>query len=178
MSKSGDLCRKVGNNLLFLLFENKDTKMTTFIGDFSCSIDSKGRVIFPSTFKKQLSVGADNRFVIKKDIFEKCLTIYPMNEWERQIEILRKKLNPHNKKHQIVLRGLLKGAIEVSFDGSNRLLIPRRLLEKAEITKEVIMIGEDDKIEMWDKDLYESIVDDGDDFANLVNEVLGGDNDE
>ena len=149
--------------------------MTTFIGDISCNIDSKGRVIFPSTFKKQLDMGASGNFVIQKDTHEKCLVVFTLEEFENRVSVLRKKLNPYNPKHNRLLRQLSLSAIQVSLDGSNRLLIPKDLLQKAEIIKEVRMIGENDKIEIWSKELYENMLSEGDDLTDLVDEILGGD---
>ena len=68
--------------------------MTTFIGDYNCKVDVKGRVTFPSSLKKQMNSASDGRFVVKKDIFEQCLVIFPIEEWERQNEIIRSKINP------------------------------------------------------------------------------------
>lgn len=150
--------------------------MTTFIGDISCNIDSKGRVIFPSTFKKQLDNNASEHFVIQKDAHEKCLVVLTLEEFKHRDNVLRKKLNPYNAKHNKLLRKLSLSVIQVSLDGSNRLLIPKDLLEKAEITKEVRMIGENGKIEIWSKDLYENILVDDEDFSDLVDDILGGDN--
>ena len=71
--------------------------MITFIGEYTCKLDAKGRVILPSSFKKQMTGTDPDRFVIKKDIFVKCLVLFPYAEWERQNKILRKKINPYKK---------------------------------------------------------------------------------
>jgi len=152
--------------------------MTSFIGDYLVKIDSKGRALLPSAFKKQMPVTAGDRFVIKKDIYEKCLILYTMDEWERQNEILRSKLNPYNKKHSQLLRAYYRGTAEVTLDGNNRLLIPKRLMELAEIEKEVYMSGQDKKIEIWAKDIYESNALDEDTFADLAEDILGADGNE
>ncbi len=65
-------------------------KMGAFIGDYSCKVDVKGRVLLPSAFIKHLPEQSQGRFVVKKDIFEKCLVLYPMNEWEYQTSLIRK----------------------------------------------------------------------------------------
>jgi MraZ protein len=147
--------------------------MTTFIGDYNCRIDEKGRVMLPSTFKKALSAEARDTFVVKKDIYEKCLVFFPMDEWERQVETIRANLNPYNKEHGTFLRGFYKGTAEIELDATNRLLIPKRLLEEAGITKEAVLAGQDGRIEVWAKDSYEKI-EVGDAFANLAQKILGG----
>jgi MraZ protein len=71
--------------------------MTSFIGDYGCKVDEKGRVLFPAAFKKQIASASPDRFVVKKDIFESCLVLFPIEEWERQNTLIRKNTNPYNK---------------------------------------------------------------------------------
>jgi len=97
--------------------------MTTFIGDYTAKVDAKGRIVLPSAFKKQLDPAANERFVVKKDVFEKCLVLFPMDEWERQVAIIRSKLNPYNKEHNRFLRGFYKVTAELALDSNNRILI-------------------------------------------------------
>ena len=148
--------------------------MTTFIGDYACKVDAKGRILFPSSFKKQLSSVPQDKFVIKKEIFEPCLIIYPFIEWERQNELLRKKINPYNKEHNRFLREFYRGSAEITLDGNNRLLIPKRMLDLAKIDKDVVLAGQDGKIEVWAKELYEKGEMNEQDFAALAEKILGG----
>lgn len=148
--------------------------MITFIGEFNLKADAKGRLVFPSAFKKQIKSSDRDQFVVKEDLFEKCLVLYPMEEWERQNAILRKQLNPFNAKHNTFLRGFAKGAAEVALDASNRILIPRRLLDFAGVNKEVVLAGQNGKIEIWAKDKYEELFSGDTDFAALADEILGG----
>lgn len=149
--------------------------MTTFIGEYTCKIDAKGRIVLPSAFKKQLKTEEQDSFVIKKDIFENCLVLYPMKEWETQVENIRAKLNPYNKQHNLFLRNFHRGKAELNLDANNRLLIPKRLLDLLEIEKEVVLVGIDSKIEIWNKEVYEQMEMGDEDFANLTEEILGGD---
>lgn len=149
--------------------------MTTFIGDYPCKLDVKERLLFPAAFKKQMGAASVlDRFVVKKDIYEKCLIIYPIDEWDRQMNIIRSKINPYNKEHNRFMREFSRGVAEIILDGNNRLLIPRRLLDFVGIEKEVILAGQMGKIEMWDKNVYESIRENEDDFAALAEKILGG----
>ena len=159
----------------FVYFYNVDNKflMTTFIGDYTCKIDEKGRTMLPAAFKKVMPAEARDSFVIKKDIYEKCLVLYPLNEWERQVEIIRANLNPYNKEHNEFLRRFYKGTAEVMLDSANRLLIPKRLLDEAGIAREAVLAGQDGKIEVWAKEAYDSIGA-GDDFASLAEKIMGG----
>ncbi len=148
--------------------------MTNFIGDYPCKLDTKGRVLLPSAMKKQMSPGAQDRFVIKKDIFEKCLVLYPIDEWERQNKIIRAKTNPYNREHNQFLRTFFKGTAELLLDGNNRLLIPRRLLDEINADKEIVLAGQFNKIEIWPKDIYEKAVSSDNEFAAIAEKILGG----
>jgi MraZ protein len=83
VGKNGNLWLKVGKNILILLSETTKN-MTSFIGDYVCKVDEKGRMLFPSAFKKQNKSASPDRYVVKKDIFESCLVLFNMEEWERQ----------------------------------------------------------------------------------------------
>jgi len=175
MEKSGEKWEKMSNfgkNSLILPFRNKRI-MHSFIGDYICKIDPKGRVLLPSAFKKQMPDNARDIFVVKKDIYEKCLILYTIDEWERQNELLRKKLNPYNKEHSNFLRSYYRGAAEVELDSSNRLLIPKRLLVEAGIDKDICLSGQDKKIELWAKENYDSISVNEDEFSAMANSILG-----
>ncbi len=147
--------------------------MITFIGDYPCKMDLKGRILLPSAFKKQMGENKVSRFVVKKAIFERCLMLYPYDEWERQISILRAKTNPYNRAHAEFLREFFKGTAEVVLDGSERILIPKRLIEWASLKSDVILAGQDDKIVIWDKDSYESQKMSDESFASLAEKILG-----
>jgi transcriptional regulator MraZ len=146
--------------------------MTTFIGDYTGKVDAKGRIVLPSAFKKQLDPAANERFVVKKDVFEKCLVMFPMDEWERQVAIIRSKLNPYNKEHNRFLRGFYKGTAELALDSNNRILVPKRLLDLVSIDKDVVLAGQDGKIELWSQGIYDSINESEDDFAALAEKIM------
>ena len=149
--------------------------MVTFIGEFSVKVDVKGRFAFPVALKKQINQEQSYSFVVKEDMFEKCLVLFPMEEWERQNSIIRKKLNPFNKKHNLFLRSFAKGAAEVALDSNNRILIPKRLLDYANISKEIVLAGQNGKVEIWSKQNFDKIWEDDIDLDQLANEVIGGD---
>jgi MraZ protein len=148
--------------------------MITFIGEYICTLDTKGRVILPAAFKKQMSGSNQERFVIKKDIFDKCLVLYPFEEWERQNKIIRKKINPYNKEHSLFLRHFFKGMAELFLDGNNRLLIPKRLLDEVDAVKEIVMAGQYGKIEIWAKELFEKMEVRDQEFASLAEKIMEG----
>ena len=129
--------------------------MNSFVGDYSCKLDDKGRVLFPAAFRKQWK-GSLDRVILKKDIFEDCIVLYPMEEWDRQLALLRKKMNPYVKEQNQFLREFYRSAAEVELDSNGRMLIPKRLVEMAGLVKELVFIGIGDKIEIWDKDKYQT----------------------
>lgn len=150
--------------------------MVVFIGDYSCKVDVKGRVLLPSAFKKQMPAAAQDKFVIKKDIYEKCLVLYPMDEWERQNHLIQQNINPYNKDHNRFIREFFKDTAEVELDSNNRFLIPARLLSLVSIEKdtEIVLAGQLGKIELWSKDLYDQSSAEIEDFGALANKILGG----
>jgi len=147
--------------------------MTNFIGDHSCKVDGKGRILFPAALKKQMA-GDDARFVVKKDLFENCLVIYTMQEWNRQNGIIRSKINTFNKEHNAFLRGFHRGTAEVELDSSSRLLVPKRLLDLVGIQNDVVLAGQDAKIELWAKQVYEGQSVAEEEFALLAQKIMQG----
>lgn len=148
--------------------------MATFIGDFTCRVDMKGRIMLPSAFKKQMPSEAKDTFVVKKDIFETCLVLFPLDEWERQNQIIRGKINPYRKEHSRFLRDFYRGAAELVLDGSNRILMPKRLLDEVGISREVVLAGQDARIEIWPAEGYEKMEVSEKEFASLAEKIMGG----
>jgi MraZ protein len=150
--------------------------MTIFIGDYTCKLDPKGRVLLPAAFKKQMPAAAQDKFVIKKDIYEKCLVLYPMDEWERQNMLIRQNINPYNREHAQFLREFFKDTAEVELDSNNRFVIPGRLLSLVGIDKdkEVVLAGQMGKIELWSREYYDQSSNNIPDFGELAGKILGG----
>jgi len=148
--------------------------MATFIGDHSCKIDAKGRMIFPSALKRQIESISADRFVVRRDIYENCLVLFTIEDWEEQMKKIRSKINPYNREHNRFLRNFFKGTADLVLDASNRLLIPKKLLELAGIEKDVVLAGQDGRIEIWGKERYETIDMPAEDFADLAEKLMGG----
>ena len=126
-----------------------------------------------SAFKKQLSAVLQDGFVIKRAVFQPCLELYPMKEWNLMMEKINK-LNRFNKKNNDFIRRFTAGVKMVELDATGRILIPRDLFEFAGIKKQVVMSSSVNIIEIWDKEKYEKAIDDAaDDFADLAEEVMG-----
>jgi len=148
--------------------------MATFIGDYTCKVDAKGRIILPMAFKKQMPADAQDHFVVRKDIFENCLVLYSIEDWNRQLDKIRKRMNPYNREHNMFLRNFFKGTAELSLDNSNRLLIPKRLMDLIGAERDVVLAGQDGRIEIWAETVYDKIDMAAGDFADLAEKLMGG----
>ncbi len=123
----------------------------SFIGDFDSRADAKNRIVLPAAFKREFEGQDVVRLVIRKDIYEDCLVIYPYDVWQSMMSDLRSRLNPYNRLHAQFLREWQSGTAEVQLDANGRLLIPQRLLDIISATKEFTLLGVDNHIELWDK---------------------------
>jgi MraZ protein len=148
------------------------------IGTYECKADAKGRVMFSSAFKKQLSSVLQEGFVIKRAVFQPCLELYPMQEWRLIMDKVNK-LNKFKKKNNDFIRRFTAGVKIVELDATSRVLIPKDLCDFAGIQKQIVMASSVNIIEIWDKDKYEKAIDDAAlDFADLVEEVMGNTNED
>ncbi len=149
--------------------------MNYLIGTYECKIDVKGRLLIPSAFKKQLAPVIPKGFVLKRAVFQNCLELYPLEQWEELIKKVNS-LNRFKKKNNDFIRRFTAGVKFIELDGNGRLLIPRDLIEISNIKREVTLSTSVNIIEIWDKSSYEkAIADSRDGFAQLAEEVMGGD---
>ena len=131
----------------------------------------------PSGLRKQLEPEAQETFVLNRG-FEQCLVLYPKNVWSG-ISAEISKLNQYKKKNREFIRYFYRGASEIGLDSTGRLLFPKRLMNYASISKEVVLFAYFDRIEVWDKKIYDNLLtDEPDDFSNLAEEVMGSQDDE
>jgi MraZ protein len=148
--------------------------MATFIGDYTCKVDAKGRIILPMAFKKQMPADSQDHFVVRKDIFENCLVLYSIEDWNRQLDKIRKRMNTYNREHNMFLRNFFKGTAELSLDNSNRLLVPKRLMDLIGAERDVVLAGQDGRIEIWAESVYDKIDMAAAEFADLAEKLMGG----
>ena len=147
--------------------------MLCFLGNIEAKTDAKGRVFIPSAFRKQLQAAREESLVLRKDVFQDCLVLYPESVWFHTQEQLRKRLNRWNAREQAVFRQFVSDAERVVPDGNGRILIPRRYLLMAGIHDEVRFIGMDNTIEIWAKERAEQPFMEPEEFGNALQEVLG-----
>lgn len=120
-----------------------------FLGNIEAKTDSKGRVFLPATFRKVLQGAGEEQLVMRKDIHQKCLVLYPESVWNERVDALRARVNEWDDEGKMVLRQYMKEAEVVTLDGNGRFLIPKRYLQMAEIEQTVRFIGLTDTIEIW-----------------------------
>ena len=147
--------------------------MHNFIGSYECKLDSKGRIMIPVAIKKQLNPIISKGFVIKRAVFNNCLELYPIDEWNVLMERVNS-LNRFNKKNNDFIRRFTAGVRAIKIDSSGMLLIPKNLINYVNIKKEVVISSTVNILEIWDRNNYEKAIDEATiDFGSLAEEVMG-----
>ncbi|MDM1544522.1 division/cell wall cluster transcriptional repressor MraZ [Ignatzschineria indica] len=143
--------------------------MYQFLGEYELKVDAKNRIALPAALRKQFN--GMNHFVISRAL-DKCLNFYPIEAW-RQVEEELEKLNPFVKKERDFARFVRGGATEVILDAQGRMVLPKRLMQYANIESDLILLGNGNLFEMWDLITYETMLDiDPEDFSLLAEEVM------
>ncbi|MFZ4670976.1 MAG: division/cell wall cluster transcriptional repressor MraZ [Flavobacterium sp.] len=152
--------------------------MNSIVGTYECKVDAKGRLMIPSALKKQLANSLQDGFVLKRSVFQPCLELYPMTEWDSMMQKINK-LNRFVKKNNDFIRRFTAGVKVVEVDDLGRLLIPKDLVAFGKIAKDIVLSSAVNIVEIWDKDLYEkAIAGDDVDFADLAEDVMGNTSDD
>ncbi len=142
------------------------------IGEFDVKMDAKGRFRLPTSLLQQLEEWATRKFIINRG-FEKCLVLYPEEIWTA-ISSEVNQLNLYNRKNREFARYFYRGATELTLDSSERMLLPKRLVEYADIDKDVTLMAYNGRIEIWSREEYDRMLDEEPlDFSDLAQEVLG-----
>ena len=126
-----------------------------FFGDFPAKTDAKGRVFLPAAYRKVLAANGEEKLVMRRDLHQACLVLYPESLWNQMLDALRAKLNRWNREHQDISRGFVADSEIVELDGNGRFLINKRKMNEVGINQEVRFLAVDDTIEVWDKDVFE-----------------------
>ena len=143
-----------------------------FLGNIEAKTDAKGRVFLPATFRKVLQTEGVEQLVMRKDVHEKCLVLYPESVWNEQMDRLRARLNRWNRQQQQIFRQFVSDVELVSLDGNGRFLISRRYQEMAGIELAVRFIGVGDTIEIWAANGEEEPFMDADAFGNALEGLM------
>ena len=146
-----------------------------FLGNIEAKMDAKGRAFLPATFRKVLQAGGEERLVLRKDVFQPCLVLYPESVWNEQMDLMRSKQNRWNKQQQEVFRKFVSEVEVLTLDGNGRFLVPKRYQRMAEIELDIRFIGMGDTIEMWSTQKAEKEQMSVEDFGQALEELMGGD---
>ncbi len=146
--------------------------MYQLTGEYECKIDAKGRIKMPANLLRQLGTDGTYEFMVNRG-FENHLMLYPHDVWEEKTKELNQ-LNIYIKKNRQALRYFYRGATKLNTDASDRILLPKSLIEYADIQKEVVMLAYQSHIEVWAKDAYEQMIsEEPENFSELAEEVFG-----
>ena len=140
--------------------------MAGFLGEYEATADAKGRFLLPAGLKKQMPEGTTT-LVINRGMDE-CLWMYLLDDWKKVEDRLRE-VNPYDsRENRMVRKALIAGAVYVEFDSAGRLNLSKILSEYAGLEKDIVLAGDIDKIEIWDKTKYNKL------FESLTPEKLSG----
>jgi MraZ protein len=143
-----------------------------FSGIITAKLDAKGRVYFPSAFRRQLPA-ADSDLMIRRDVYQPCLVVYPRTVWESEVDRLGQRLNRWNPREAMLLRRFMAGADLLTLDDDGRFLLPKRRLEEVDIAREVAFVGVGDRVELWNVEAANALAKPDDELASLMETTLG-----
>ena len=144
-----------------------------FLGNIEAKTDAKGRAFLPSVFRKALQASGEENLVLRRDVFQPCLVLYPESVWNERLDMLKQKLRQWKPVHRQMFRQFVSEAEVVTLDGNGRFLISKRLQRAAGISQDIQFIGMDDTIEIWSpQDLQQTLRSDeefGKEFEKIMN---------
>lgn len=127
----------------------------------------------PAAFRKILEAEGERSLVLRNDVFQKCLVLYPESVWNAQLDDLRTRVNPWNSQQQMMLRLFEADAEPVELDAQGRLLISKRKLQYAGIEGDVRFLAMVDRIEIWSKQALEEVMSASGDLGNQMEQMFG-----
>lgn len=145
-----------------------------FTGNIDAKMDDKGRVFLPAAFRKILQHEEATGLVLRRDIFQKCLVLFPESVWNTQVDAITERTSPFDSRGRSALRGFVAGADSITMDGNGRILIPRRYLEAAGISGDVRFIGVDDTIEIWSREAADHLLENPEALSKDLEEMMTG----
>lgn len=143
-----------------------------FTGNIDAKTDQKGRVFLPAAFRRILMENGAKGLVLRRDVFQHCLVLYPLSVWDEMVDSITQHTNPFDRKGRENLRRFVADSESVSMDSDGRILIPRRYLQAAGIEQEVRFIGMDNTIEIWNRQAADSLLNDEESFADSIEGMM------
>lgn len=147
-----------------------------FLGNIEAKIDAKGRAFLPAVFRKVLQTGGEERLVLRKDVFQSCLVLYPESVWNEQMDTMRQRLNRWNKQQQQVYRQFVSEVELITLDGNGRFLIPKRYQRMTAIEQDIKFVGMGDTIEVWGIQKAEEQQMTPEEFGSALEELMATEN--
>ncbi|MBQ8064643.1 MAG: division/cell wall cluster transcriptional repressor MraZ [Prevotella sp.] len=149
-----------------------------FLGNIEAKVDAKGRAFLPATFRKVLQAGGEERLVLRKDVFQSCLVLYPESIWNEQMDLMRQRLNRWNRQQQQVYRQFVSEVELLTLDGNGRFLIPKRYQRMATIEQDIKFVGMGDTIEIWSVSKAEENQMKPEEFGAALEALMAGSNEQ
>lgn len=146
--------------------------MLNLLGEYDIRLDAKGRLSLPAGLRKQLDGELQRGFVLNRDVFKPCLVLYPMVQWERTQSMMQR-LNRFVERNADFIRRFMNGATQVELDSSDRLLLPKALMDHARIGKDIKVMGMMDRVEIWSKEEHARMMREDVDLTALAEDVMG-----
>lgn len=144
-----------------------------FLGNIEAKTDAKGRAFLPAVFRKVLNASGEESLVLRKDIFEPCLVLYPESVWNERMDALRKRLSRWSRRDQMIYRQYVTDVEMITLDGNGRFLIPKRYLKMANIDQQIRFTGMDDCIEIWTNGENNEPYMSAEEFSKTMEETMG-----
>lgn len=148
------------------------TIMLQFLGNVEAKIDAKARVFVPASFRRQLQTSGQNELVLRKDIFQNCLVLYPILVWVEEVAKLRARLSRWDKQQQQVFRQFVLDVERLEMDANGRILLSKRYQQMVGIDGDVRFLGVDNTIEVWAKGQLEDTLMDSSDFGQEIQRLM------
>lgn len=143
-----------------------------FTGNIDAKTDQKGRVFLPAAFRRILMENGVKGLILRRDVFQQCLVLYPLSVWDEMVDSITQRTNPFDRKGRENLRRFVADSESLSMDSDGRILIPRRYLQAAGIEQEVRFIGMDNTIEIWNRQSAENLLNEADGFADSIEGMM------
>ena len=141
-----------------------------FLGEYDVPVDEKGRIFVPAEFRRKLPAEASDTFVVVRG-YDHCLTAYPQHVWEETAKKLLR-LPQTERRNRVFIRAMLSQAAEVKMDRQGRAGIQRKLLERAGIGEQMVVIGALDKLEFWNPEDWQQFLTEADEGMEEAAEHL------
>ena len=143
-----------------------------FTGNIDAKMDGKGRIFLPAAFRKILLREEIEGLILRRDVFQQCLVLYPENVWNEQVDLVASRASYFDRNGRAALRGFVAGAESITIDGNGRILIPRRYCDAVGLGSDVRFIGMDDTIEIWNRQKADQILEDTDALALGLEQLM------